>query len=153
MWSLEWVSPAWVTTVINEKENSYQIYFQIRLYMSFWIKCLINPFAREDRFMPSNTDGVQCVLSLQLLWHQEAQTHRMAEAGRELWRLSGPTLPTQAGPLGASCPGPCPFRYLQRWRLHGLCSTQWPSQYNSCSLCSDSTSCVSICAHCLWSCL
>lgn len=39
--------------------------------MSFWIKYLINPFAREDRFMPSNTDGAECILSLQLLWYQQ----------------------------------------------------------------------------------
>lgn len=59
-------------------------------YISFWIKYLINPFAREGRFMPSNTDGVQCILSLQLLWYQEAQTRRMVEVGGELWRSSGP---------------------------------------------------------------
>lgn len=33
---------------------------------------------------------------------------RMFEAGRNLWRASGPTVPVQAGPPGDGCPGPHP---------------------------------------------
>lgn len=58
--------------------------------------------AREDRSVPRNIDGVQCIVSFSCCDITEAQAHRLVEEGRKapmevIWLL------------GAGSPGPCQF--------------------------------------------
>ena len=54
--------------------------------------------------------------SIAALDWMQAQNCRMAEAGRDLQRLSCSTPPAQAGPPTAGCPGPCPDSFWISWR-------------------------------------
>jgi len=90
MWSLTWISPAWVTTVINEKENSYQIHFQIRVLQES-----LDQMSHE-LILPGKTDGclgVQVVLGVSCprscCGVAEAPARRRAEVGRDLCRAPG----------------------------------------------------------------
>lgn len=55
-----------------------------------------------------------------------SQTHRMAEAGTDLWRSSGPTSSPQAGPGRVNCSGSCQvtFKDFQGSIMHSL--FVWP---------------------------
>lgn len=79
----------------------------------------------------------------------------MAEVSRDLWWPSGLTYPAQAGSSTASCPRPCPFGF---WMHSGMETSQplWHPVPVLCYLhtekfswCSDGTSCVPVCTHCL----
>ena len=88
----------------------------------------------------------------------ELQNHRVVEVGRDLWRSSVPTPLLKQGHLEPVA------QDVSRWLLNissnetlqppwATCSdAQSTSQWRSVSWCSDRTSCISICAHVLWSC-
>lgn len=65
----------------------------------------------------------------------------------------------QAGPCIASCPGTCPVGFWINPRLEnpqppleGAASAWSPLQWKCVSWCSEGTACISVRAHCLWSC-
>ena len=65
----------------------------------------------------------------------------------------------RAGPPTAGCPGPCPDGFWISPRMETpqppwvtFASAQSPSQWKRVSWCWEATSCVSVCARCLWSC-
>ena len=67
--------------------------------------------------------------------------------------------PAQARPPEAGWPGPCPGSFLISSRmespqpLSATCASAWsPPQWKNVFWCVEGTSCVSVCAHCFWSC-
>jgi len=79
----------------------------------------------------------------------------MVEFERDLWKSSGPTILLKQGCLEPAAQDhiQTAFKYLHAQPPWAICaSAQSPSQWENVSWYSDGTSCVSICAHCLWSC-
>lgn len=99
---------------------------------------------------PNRYDSVTYLLSP---YHSVASKwHRMAESRRDLWRSSSST---QAGNLEVFDHGHL-FWISPKETLHPLwaaCANGWsPSERKSISSCSDSTFCLSACAHSFLSC-
>lgn len=90
-------------------------------------------------------------------WKSSHRIHRMVEVVWDLEVIRS-NLTVQAGSPRAGCPGPCPGGIWISPRMESLqplratCQCPAACTTESVSWCSEGTSCVSVCAHWLWSC-